>query len=344
MNLRARAEAAQRNLDRGTLWRIAQAALAAGASWELALQLPNHGQPFFAPIAAVIALGAERGRRGKQAIRMMIGVAVGIVIGAAVLSLGGAGWWQLVLGAGISLVLTTAAGATLIVRNQAAASAVLVLALHRPGSCLALQRLEDALIGGAVAVVLAQLLFPLDPVEHVLDEIGLLREQTAGALDRLAAALETRDVDRARAALEGIDSVDERRVEDALALAREVVRRAPRRRPQRDVLEQLGLAAHELNAAAADGHAVATGAVRLLEADAAPVGEAAEVVRALAGAVRATDEKESREWSRRIDPAVDRLQAQGSLGAEVLAVGARDVAGHALRAAHALAVASAPGR
>ena len=90
MTLRERARQARGNLGPGVLGQLGQAAAAAGISWELALQLPNHGQPFFAPIAAVIALGAERGTRGRQAIRMMTGVSLGILVGAVVLAIVGA--------------------------------------------------------------------------------------------------------------------------------------------------------------------------------------------------------------------------------------------------------------
>ena len=137
MNLRDRARQVPANLGLGVLGQLAQAAAAAGISWELALQLPDHGQPFFAPIAAAIALGAERGTRGRQAIRMMTGVAVGILVGAGVLAVAGAGGWQIVVGTAAALVVTTAAGAPLMVRNQAAASTILIVALHKPGSNLA---------------------------------------------------------------------------------------------------------------------------------------------------------------------------------------------------------------
>ena len=60
--------------------------------------------------------------------------------------------------------MTTAAGASSITSTQAAISAVLVIALHRAGSNLALQRLIDSLVGGALAILLAQILFPIDPV------------------------------------------------------------------------------------------------------------------------------------------------------------------------------------
>src|SRR5690242_13653802 len=204
MNLRERAQQARTNLGPGVLGQLAQAAVAAGIAWELALQLPGRGQPFFAPISAAIALGAERGTRGRQAIRMMTGVSVGILVGAAVLAVAGAGGWQIVLGTAAALVVTTAAGAPLMVRNQAAASAILIVALHRPGSNLAVQRLEDALIGGAVAILIARFLLPIDPIPIVREAARNLREQLAAALDEAAEALAAHDRKRAEAAVERI--------------------------------------------------------------------------------------------------------------------------------------------
>ena len=182
MNVRDRLLRARTNLGPGPLGQLAQAAAAAGISWELALQLPDHGQPFFAPIAAAIALGAERGTRGRQAIQMMTGVSVGILIGAVVLAVAGAGAWQIILGTGAALVVTTGAGAPRMVRNQAAASAILIVALHRPGSDLAFQRFEDALIGGAVAILIARFLLPIDPIPIVRNEARHLREQLASGV------------------------------------------------------------------------------------------------------------------------------------------------------------------
>ena len=336
MDLRAELERIPGRLDARAVGRIVQMALAAGASWELALQLPNHGSPFFAPIAAVIALGAERGRRGKQAMAMMVGVAVGILVGAGIVAAAGTGWWQLVAAVGASLLITVAAGGGPLLRNQAAASAVLIVALHQPGTNVAFQRLVDALIGGGIAVLLSQILFPIDPVEHVLSETKALRDRVAAALEQLAAAVDAGDLSRARAAFDRIERVDERGVEEAVTLAREVVRRAPRRRQQRDVLEPLGLAVHELSASVGDVHTVATGAVRLLEGSGRPSPEAAKVVRALAGAVRATDPDESREWGTRVRTATRALRdSDESLGADVLALGADEVVEHVLRAAEA---------
>jgi uncharacterized membrane protein YgaE (UPF0421/DUF939 family) len=327
---------ARANLSRGTVGQFVQAAVAAGISWELALQLPNHGQPFFAPIAAAIALGAERGTRGRQAIRMMTGVSVGIVIGAAVLAVAGAGWWQIVVGTLVAFLVTTGAGATQMVRNQAAASAILIVALHRPGSHLALQRLEDALIGGAVAVVIARFLLPIDPLPLVRDEARNLREQLAAALDEAAQALADGDREQADKAVERIWSIDDHALAQSLLTARDVTRAAPRRRPMRRRVEKLGDLYRELEASVYDAHAIATGVVRLASADEPAPPEAVAAIEAAAGAVKAIEPAEARHSAGAAHEAARRLrEADSSLGAAVVAHGVVGVADHTQRAAEA---------
>jgi uncharacterized membrane protein YgaE (UPF0421/DUF939 family) len=336
MNIRERLERVPGRFDRSVLGRIAQAALAAGIAWEVALQIPGHGQPFFAPIAAVIALGAERGRRGKQAILMMTGVAVGILIGAALVVLVGAGAWQLLLATAIALLLTTAAGASPLVRNQAAASAILVVALHRPGGGnLALQRLVDALIGGALAILLARILFPVDPLALVREQARTVRTQLAAALDDLAAAVASGDRGKAEAALRRIDAVDDSRLQDALALAREVSRAAPRRRSLRRRVEALGTVYRELEASVSDARAIATGALRLIDGG-VPSPGAGPAISATATAVRAIDPDEARDRADAARAAARDLRAADvSLGAGVLAHGIAAVADHTVNAAAA---------
>jgi uncharacterized membrane protein YgaE (UPF0421/DUF939 family) len=336
MNLRERAQRARANLGLGALGQLAQAAAAAGISWELALQLPDHGQPFFAPIAAAIALGAERGTRGRQAIEMMTGVSVGILVGAAVLALAGPGAWQIVVATAVVLVLTTGAGASRMVRNQAAASAILVVALHRPGSNLAVQRLEDALIGGAVAILIARFLLPTDPVPLVREEARNLREQLAAALDDAASALADNDRKRAQAAVERIWSIDDHSLAQALLTAREVTRKAPRRRPQRRRVEKLGELYRELESSVYDAHAIATGVVRLADSGEPATAEAVAAIGAAAAAVRAIDPDEARQAAEAARTAARALRdADISLGAAVVAHGVVGVADHTLRAAQA---------
>jgi uncharacterized membrane protein YgaE (UPF0421/DUF939 family) len=334
-----RLEAALRRVrgrfDRHVLSRIAQAALAAGAAWEIALQIPNHGRPFFAPIAAVIGLGAQRGRRGRQALEMIVGVVCGILVGAGLVAVAGTGAWQLILATALTSVLATAGAAPPLIRVQAAASAILVVALHRPGTDVPFQRLVDALIGGGIAIVLARFLFPVDPLELVRDEARTLRERIADALGEVAAALEARDAGRARAALQMVDEIDDRALDDALALARDVVRKAPRRRALRRRLDALSAAWHELELTASDARAVATGTIRVLSEDTLSAEGLSAAVRAAADAVRTTKPAEARAAAERARSGAEAVDAGSSLGAAVVTHGVIAVAEHALEAADA---------
>jgi hypothetical protein len=335
VDVRARLQRARNRFDLPVLGRIAQSAIAAGIAWELALQIPNHGQPFFAPIAAVIALGADRGRRGRQAIDVMLGVTLGILLGAAIVALAGVGAWQIVLGTALSLIVTTAVGASPVIRIQSAASTILVVALHRSGQNLALQRLEDALIGGGIAILFARFLFPIDPLDLVRDEARQLRRRLADGLDVVADGLERGDRSRAREGERALDSLDERKLEDALALAREITRRAPRRRRLQKRLEALGESWLELDGSVSDARAIATGALRVLDGGrAAP--QAAAAVRAGADAVRAVEPDEARETADDARAAAAELtNSDSSLGANVITHGVTAVADHASRAAAA---------
>jgi Fusaric acid resistance protein-like len=335
MNLRERLARARRNLDRGTLGRLAQSAVAAAASWEIALQLPNtSGHPFFAPMAAAIALNAELGRRGRQAIEMMTGVSLGILTGAVVIEIGGSGVWQVFVVTFVSLAIATAAGAPRMVRGQAATSALLVVTLYGPTSNLTFQRLEDAAVGGAVAIVIARFLLPIDPIPLVRNEARSLREQLAGALDEVAEALAAGDRERSERAVERIWAVDDHALAQALLTAREVTRAAPRRRSLRRRVEKLGDLYRELEASVYDAHAVATGVVRLTADSAAAPPEAVAAIEAAAAAVRAIDPDEARSASSRAAEAAARLRASdSSLGASVVAHGVAGVAEHTFRAA-----------
>jgi hypothetical protein len=329
--LRARA-----NLGRGALGQIAQSAVAAAVAWELALQLPGHGAPFFAPMAAAISLNAERGRRGRQAIELMTGVSVGILIGAAIVAAAGSGAWQILVVTFVALTATTAAGAPRMVRGQAAASAILVVALYGPTSNLTFERLEDALVGGAVAIVIARVLLPIDPIPPVQEEARNLRSKLAAALDDVAAALAAGDRTRAEQALERIWAIDDQPLAQAILTAREVTRAAPRRRPLRRRVEKLGELYRELDQSVYDAHGIATGVVRLTDSDRPPPPEAAAAIEAAAEAVRAIEPSEARTAAAAAVEAARHLrEADASLGASVVAQGVVAVAEHTLRAAQA---------
>src|SRR4051812_10576181 len=67
-------------------WPLLQGTAAATAAWVIAKYVLDHEQPFFAPIAALVALNTSVGERGLNAVRLLQGVILGIVIGEATLA------------------------------------------------------------------------------------------------------------------------------------------------------------------------------------------------------------------------------------------------------------------
>jgi len=167
-------------------WSVLQAVVAAVVAWTVAGGLVQGHDPFFAPIAAVIALNTSGGERGANAVRLLTGVVFGILAGeAAIVLTGGGGYGALALGVGLAMTAALAIGVQRIVIGQAAASAILtvVFAANFGGGHAGPDRLTDALIGAGVALVFSQLLFPARLV-------AILRRIEAEALTEMAHMLD----------------------------------------------------------------------------------------------------------------------------------------------------------
>ena len=70
---------------------IVQCALAGALAWWIAKDLLGHPQPFFAPVAAIVALGLSFGQRLRRVTEVVIGVAIGVFIGDVFVQLFGRG-------------------------------------------------------------------------------------------------------------------------------------------------------------------------------------------------------------------------------------------------------------
>jgi uncharacterized membrane protein YgaE (UPF0421/DUF939 family) len=306
-------------------------AIAAAAAWGIARQIPGHPKPIFAAIAAIVATAGSVGRRGRQARDLIVGIAIGIGLAELIVLAIGKGTWQIGVAVFVGLTVPTALGLPRMVATQAGIWGVLVMALPSGSGHPALDRFIDGLIGGVTAIVLAQILFPVDPMRVYRSAVRELRDSLAAAFDDVARGLRSGDRSRVEAALARIDAIDDRRLHDAVALARDVARRAPRRRHIRGRLEPAATVAHELSAAAADARALATGALRLLDADDDARAVAAEAVAELAAAVR-TGDASVRVHAEQARAAARRLtEAAPSLGASVLAHAVGTIADHAVR-------------
>jgi uncharacterized membrane protein YgaE (UPF0421/DUF939 family) len=180
---------------------IVQCAVAAGLAWYVAGDLVGHARPFFAPVAAVISLGVSLSSRLRRAVELVVGVSLGVLVGDLLISAIGTGPWQIALV--VALAMTAAVftdGAALLVA-QAGSSAVLVATLLPPGQSGGIDRCVDALIGGAVGVLVAAVL-PSDPVRPVRREARALLDELAAVLAGTADALRARDAGVAETALQ----------------------------------------------------------------------------------------------------------------------------------------------
>jgi uncharacterized membrane protein YgaE (UPF0421/DUF939 family) len=151
---------------RGGLALALQAGVAAGLAWFVAHDLIGRPIPFFAPIAAVITLGSSVGQRLRRTTELVIGVAIGIGIGDAIIRLIGTGPWQigLVVVFAVLIAIGVGGGPPLIV--QSASSAVLVATLTATTG-LPWTRFFDALVGGGIGLAVMTVLLPLNPLTVV---------------------------------------------------------------------------------------------------------------------------------------------------------------------------------
>jgi uncharacterized membrane protein YgaE (UPF0421/DUF939 family) len=272
---------------RGELWPILQTTVAAGGAWAIATTI--HSRPFFAPVSAVISLGVARGRRSVRAVELTVGVAVGIAVADLIVRLLGGGTLVLMLVVALSMGAALLLGAGTIIVNQAAVSAILVVATLQPGSSPSPSRFVDALIGGGVALLVGQVLFPRDPLRAMAKAARPVVEDLAVALALTAEGLREGDEERALRALEIARATDDDLAGfyDTVAVARETfVLRGPARRT-RERLPLYAEAAQQMDYAVRNTRVLIRRALNAVRRGRPAPPELAEAVELLAEAVRA---------------------------------------------------------
>jgi uncharacterized membrane protein YgaE (UPF0421/DUF939 family) len=219
---------------RGVWWTIVQTSAAAGLAWYITHDLLHHPQPFFAPIAAAVCLSASNVLRAQRAIQMMVGVTLGIGIGTLVQRFIGTGPVPIAVTALLALCVAVLIGRGYIAQglmfvNQTTVSAILVLALYRSG--VGSERIYDALIGGALAMIFAILFFPANPLAVLGAARAGVLEALHGVLRRTADYAASRKKASPDWPLSAVDRVHEQlgNLIQARTTARQVVRVAPRR-------------------------------------------------------------------------------------------------------------------
>lgn len=242
---------------------ILQAALAAALAWVLAHDAIGHKRAFFAPIAALIALGLATVNHTRRVVELTLGVAVGIAIGDVLIAGIGTGAWQLGVVVALSMAAAIALGGGPLLVSQAASSAVLVATL---ATGLNVSRFVDALVGGAVglAVLVA---VPGSPLARARAAATAALAELAMALGTTAAALEQRDVAAAREALAQARAAEGgvARWRAALELGQETVRLSPPFWRARTEVERHAAAAEHAELAVRNARVLARAAMRAVE-------------------------------------------------------------------------------
>lgn len=171
---------------RAAAWASGQCGLAAALAWSFSVHVLGHPRPFFASVAAVVALGLRAGQRLRRSAELALGVALGVLVGDALVSVIGSGSWQIGVVITVALLVAVAFGGGGLVVTQAGLQAVFVVALPRtPNS--GFERWQDALVGGGFALLVAALL-STDPwrearrlrISYVAELAAVLHDCAAG--------------------------------------------------------------------------------------------------------------------------------------------------------------------
>ena len=269
-------------------WRpMVQASVAAGLAWWVSVHVWGHTAPFFAPVAAIIATGQSSHQRGRRAVELVIGVSLGIAVADVLLSQIGTGVVQLglvvFLGMGVGLFF----GSSPLFVNQAAISAALVATILPPSGGITFARSVDALTGGVIALAVAAVLLPSDPLRLLRDAGRPVLEELAGTLRAIAAALRRRDVVEAEAALERARGIDDLGGQFLAAVreGREAARYSPARWSSLGTVEAFAGAAAQVDLAVRNVRVLARGAVRAVSLGDNVPPEVADAIEDLASAV-----------------------------------------------------------
>lgn len=270
---------------------IGQAALGAGIAWYLASRVSDAAEPpFFAPVAAVVSLGAALGQRLRRTVELVLGVALGVGVADLLIAQIGSGTAQLVLVVALAMSAAVLLDGGQLLVIQAANSSVLVATLVPAdgGGLGGVDRFRDALIGGVVGLVIGLFLLPLNPLAVARRATVPVTEAMARGLDGVAAALRAGDHDAGLASLRALRGADPlvRAMTTAVATSEEIARIAPVRWRARDRFSAYADAAPQLDLAVRNARVLARRATVLLRsAQPVPTG-LADAVSALAAGAR----------------------------------------------------------
>jgi uncharacterized membrane protein YgaE (UPF0421/DUF939 family) len=271
---------------------VLEAALAGSVAYAIAYYGLGHTHPFFAPVAAWVALGFSRNREPRRVSELAVGVAIGVGAGDLVVHLIGSGWWQMALVLTGSALLARFVDRGAVLTTQAGVQAIVIVGLPNvTGGPFG--RWVDALIGGVMALAVTALT-PTDVRTRPRSQARASATELAEVLHDLARGLRTGSVAqvtdallRARASQPTLDELL-----DSARSGLEIARVSPAARRHREEIRALVETAVQLDRAVRNTRVIARRAETAVAGGALPgvaglVEQIALAVGELAGALRA---------------------------------------------------------
>jgi len=268
---------------------IAQLAIGTSVAWFIANQLVGHLQPFFAPIAAVLTIYASVGQRRRTLLQLVLGVSIGILVGQFLILWIGHGAWQIAVIVALAATTASLLGLQGFARTQTTTSAILISAVVPIAGSgnPAINRFTDALIGGAVGLVVTAVI-PGNPVRAVDRVVQDILADLANVLDEVALSMRLQDpgpawtaLQSARAIQPALDDLD-----STVSIADELSRISPIRWRQRGHVRLYASTVRDIDNAVRDARVLARRVETMIRQHEVPPDDMEQAVASLATAVR----------------------------------------------------------
>lgn len=136
-------------------WPIVLVSIAASLSYALSLWIFHHPYPFFAPVCVWVCLGFTTDRSMRRVAELGIGVTVGVGLGELIVRVIGFGALQIGLVLAISALVARFIDRGALLTTQAGVQSIVIVGLPLASAGSGFGRWTDALVGAAVALLMA---------------------------------------------------------------------------------------------------------------------------------------------------------------------------------------------
>lgn len=270
---------------------LLQAAIAAPLAWWIATAGLGHEAPIFAPLSALVAIGATIAQPWQRAAEIVLGVALGVAVADGLVLLIGQGTLQIGVMVFLAMAVSVALGGRPMFVLQAGMAAMLVAALPNEDGAGSVERILNTLVGGTTALVLTLVVLPVRPLRLAHRALGPVLDELSGTFEQVGAALTAGDPALAEAALARARRCGDHwaRLNEAVGVGRQAARIAPVRRHEQVEILDMAQSVVQLDYAVRDARVLARVAWRLTETQVPHAARLGQVMDAFAEAVRSLE-------------------------------------------------------